>query len=1212
MKQLEKIIILFVLVFSVNLYGNDLANREKEAFKLKLQGKYNKSYNKFIQLIKNREKPFILNNIYLYTANFLAKDFGLQKKYIKFLREFKKYSRHKIVENTINYILMLNYLDTSNITEIKNIYKELGFIKKWYILGPFKNEDRTGLEKIFSPEYEINLNKYYTDSTYYPIKFRRINTAWYNGIDIKNYFTPYKKSVAYFLTYIYSPTNQFLEIHTGSDDGIKVWVNDYPVISNDIYRQAFFEQDSKKVLFGKGINKILVKITQDQGDWKFFFRIAPTNYIVTNYSPMLKNYTLKTQHYTNTLEYINKIKNNFFYKGYCYLINKDYPDTKKLDNENFYKAYESDKKNSLYALYVAISGNQPTEKKKYLLLSDKNLKNNIAAKLNLAQYYKSLKDFDASLFYLKKIPDNYIPAELEKASILHRKNLIPDSLKVIDSVLNLQHDNIIALFLKGLFLWNIDRDKSYSNISTVFNISPYSYPLTLDSKLVKYTIAHFGDILPLYKKKLLFSNDNINLYNELSKYYLYSNNPLKALYYNKTALNINPYNLDSLNLNCDINLALNKKKSAVKSLKKILLVTPTDNTVQKRLMYLTGRQLNVLKKFQPKLNKITKQIFSKNFKYYKNKYKGYSAVMFLDSKIINLSDIGTKEKIITKIYYILSSSAKNRYSSDVIYYSPKTTKIDILKAATITRNGKDFNSENIEEHSIVKPDEKLYYDYVAKIIRFSNVGKDTVIILQYHSWERSENDFNKNYFNDTVYWGSDIPSINKKYTVIYPKYRNMYYKYYNFKNGFPKLKKYNYNKLRAYSWSAKNLNILSEEENMPPIAEIIPQIKITTFDNWNKVNEWIYNLSKTSIGMNAEMKQLVETVKNKNKFTIIETLYNYVRDKIRYVGIELGIGGIKPRNSISVFTSKYGDCKDKATLLNSLLNYAGIKSYLGLVRTSDSGKVKYDTPSVSYFNHAISIVKLGNKYLFLDATANYFKYNELPYSDKLNKILMINSHKAKFVLPPKYNFKNNVSSADVTMVINDDLSAELKYNIYRKGNFAPVVRYIAENKIKHKKYIESTWNSKYPGTTLLYTSYDPDAVKPNFSYKVFIRNFVRKSEGEFKFKPLAIPLDLYDTYCSLEKRKYDIIISYPYQLKKKIYINLFDDSLKIKLPKNLYIDNSLLLYKIRFKKINKSKIKVIYTMILKKRRVKKRYYKIFKAALQKIKEKENEYIILKK
>ncbi len=221
MRQLHKTVILLIFIFTVNLHGRNFKNLEKEAFKLKLQGKYKKSYNEFIQLIRDKEKPFILNNIYLYAADFLAKRFGLQKKYIKFLQDFSKSCHRQIVKDTVNYILLLNYLDSSDITKLKNIYNELGFIKKWYILGPFKNEDRTGMEKIFPPEYEINLNKYYTDSTYYPIKFRRINAVWYNGINIKNYFTPYKKSVAYFLTYIYSPTNQFLEIHTGSDDGIK-------------------------------------------------------------------------------------------------------------------------------------------------------------------------------------------------------------------------------------------------------------------------------------------------------------------------------------------------------------------------------------------------------------------------------------------------------------------------------------------------------------------------------------------------------------------------------------------------------------------------------------------------------------------------------------------------------------------------------------------------------------------------------------------------------------------------------------------------------------------------------------------------------------------------------------------------------------------------------------------------------------------------------
>jgi transglutaminase-like putative cysteine protease len=89
----------------------------------------------------------------------------------------------------------------------------------------------------------------------------------------------------------------------------------------------------------------------------------------------------------------------------------------------------------------------------------------------------------------------------------------------------------------------------------------------------------------------------------------------------------------------------------------------------------------------------------------------------------------------------------------------------------------------------------------------------------------------------------------------------------------------------------------------------------------------------------------------------MQSLANFVQRDIRYVAIELGIGGWQPHPAPAVFSHRYGDCKDKATLLRSMLREIGIDSYHVVIYT-ERGAVTPQTPAHHGFNHAIIAVKL--------------------------------------------------------------------------------------------------------------------------------------------------------------------------------------------------------------------------------------------------------------
>src|SRR5260370_28762415 len=76
----------------------------------------------------------------------------------------------------------------------------------------------------------------------------------------------------------------------------------------------------------------------------------------------------------------------------------------------------------------------------------------------------------------------------------------------------------------------------------------------------------------------------------------------------------------------------------------------------------------------------------------------------------------------------------------------------------------------------------------------------------------------------------------------------------------------------------------------------------------------------------------------------MRTLAQFVQHDIRYVAIELGIGGWQPHPASDVFTHRSGDCKDKATLMRSMLRELGVASYYVVINTQ-RGSVTPPTPA---------------------------------------------------------------------------------------------------------------------------------------------------------------------------------------------------------------------------------------------------------------------------
>ena len=98
--------------------------------------------------------------------------------------------------------------------------------------------------------------------------------------------------------------------------------------------------------------------------------------------------------------------------------------------------------------------------------------------------------------------------------------------------------------------------------------------------------------------------------------------------------------------------------------------------------------------------------------------------------------------------------------------------------------------------------------------------------------------------------------------------------------------------------------------------------------DWQSIGSFIQTLDQDRAQPTPELTaKAQELVAGKTDFADkVQAIGEFVQQQIRYVAIEIGIGGLQPHNAGDIFHSRYGDCKDKATLLAAMLSAVGIHS----------------------------------------------------------------------------------------------------------------------------------------------------------------------------------------------------------------------------------------------------------------------------------------------
>ncbi len=358
------------------------------------------------------------------------------------------------------------------------------------------------------------------------------------------------------------------------------------------------------------------------------------------------------------------------------------------------------------------------------------------------------------------------------------------------------------------------------------------------------------------------------------------------------------------------------------------------------------------------------------------------AVIIYSEDLFTVQSNGKIHKTERRVIKILRPSGRE-HAKLHFYYDPET-KITAIHGWTIPAQGKDFEvkEKDLTDEGVGGDAGEMITDARLKRMLLPAADPGNVI-----GWE-IEQDLRPYVLEDRWNFQSTMPIRESHYTLQLPPS----WEYVSVFVNHPEIVPSTANAL--YSWSVSDVPAIREEPQMPPwhgvagrmvLSLLPPGATNKGFQSWTKMGSWYTQLTQGRRDVSPEIHHQVTQLTGSMSAPLpkMEALAKFLQSDVRYVAIELGIGGWQPHAARDIYNHHFGDCKDKATLLSAMLADIGIDSYYVIIN-ADRGAVDAATPpSINLFNHAILAIKVpdGIADAVLPATIAHPKLGRLLFFD---------------------------------------------------------------------------------------------------------------------------------------------------------------------------------------------------------------------------------------
>jgi transglutaminase-like putative cysteine protease len=178
------------------------------------------------------------------------------------------------------------------------------------------------------------------------------------------------------------------------------------------------------------------------------------------------------------------------------------------------------------------------------------------------------------------------------------------------------------------------------------------------------------------------------------------------------------------------------------------------------------------------------------------------------------------------------------------------------------------------------------------------------------------------------------------------------------------------NGVRELVWDRRSVPAPSQDDRIPTWFVTYPYLTFSELTTWGDVARWASPLFAEAMAetpaITAKAAEIAGSTEGREARA--RAALRFVQDEVRYLGIEMGVNSHRPHDAAQVLEQRFGDCKDKAVLLVSLLRALGIEAEPALVNTWSGRHTSSFPPSATAFDHAIVHLRRDGLDLWVDPT----------------------------------------------------------------------------------------------------------------------------------------------------------------------------------------------------------------------------------------------------
>ncbi|MBC7886279.1 MAG: DUF3857 domain-containing protein [Ferruginibacter sp.] len=327
---------------------------------------------------------------------------------------------------------------------------------------------------------------------------------------------------------------------------------------------------------------------------------------------------------------------------------------------------------------------------------------------------------------------------------------------------------------------------------------------------------------------------------------------------------------------------------------------------------------------------------------------------------------------------ILNDNAKGMFNKDKVYNSTfnELKKVDAYTLAPEGNSTRKLKVTDFKTQS--SPSQGVFYDDVKETsFDYPRMMKGSISHVETEHYNKDIR------FLSSFYFSSYLPVHNAAYTITYPEDVDIRYIIKNDDKRIVTVKetvKGRKKKLEFTATDIKNYEYFGDGTSIPYYAlHVIVYVAayrngsetVPVFSSLDELYKWNAGfLTNINSVPDEQLKKIADSIclNKKTGREKAQAIYTWVQDHVKYVAFEEGLEGFIPRQAADVYSKRYGDCKDMASILTAMLKISGLDASFTWIGTRSIPYSYTEVPLPVTDNHMISAVNIDKSWIFLDAT----------------------------------------------------------------------------------------------------------------------------------------------------------------------------------------------------------------------------------------------------